>query len=596
MSEAGVHNKATILLVDDARQTLRAVDTLVRRDDRRILLADSTDDAHNILLHNVVDLVIMSTTFNGDDGYAACRQIRSTPGIGDVPLLLVSTSGCADSRIAGIDAGADDVLVPPLDEPVLSARVQGILRLNRYRRSTEQAQLLQTTQDQLAQMRDSDPTTGLPNTELFKASVRRELDRARRADYPLAVLVVEVSDYDELLGVYGPAVMQDLTRAIADRLTDAVRGRAVIGRLDARCFSICQPLPRTDELTKAVHNYRRALAGGFPVGDGELELSTSIGGSLFPSDGDTDERLLGLALSAMSHARQMGRNRYHVLGPAARAEAKRRLDLETMIRQAIEREDLALHYQPRLRLGDGRVTGVEALLRIYDTNRNLVSPHVFMPIAEDSGLMERLGMWALERACADAITIMDAGFDLRMSVNIASNLFCQDTFLDNLRGVLKNHHLDGTGLELEVSENAIRPPLHGSLMGLQRLLANLKDDGITLSVDNFGTGYSCIDTLRHLPMDIVKIGQTFIAHVPGDTSLTAVVTSLINVGTNLGMRVVGQGVENAAQLSTLRDAGCHGAQGFLFARPQALQPLLESLGELIIDSAEYATVARHSAA
>jgi diguanylate cyclase (GGDEF)-like protein len=580
VSDSKDQNKATVLFVGASAGAIGDIAVLVRRDDRRVLCADSADDALSILIHNIVDLVIMSTMPGGDDGYALCRQIRAQPGVADVPVLLVADEGGKGAIVAGLEAGADDVLVQPLDERILSARVQAILRHGRFRRMADQARRLDEAQQQLVQMRECDAATGLPNADMFAATLRNELARAERSDYPLAVLVVELAAYDELHGIYGQRNMDTLIRAIADRLSHAVRGRAVIGRLDTRCFGICQPLPRAEELTRAVHNYRRVLAESFELNGQALELTTSMGASIFPADAPDAERLTGLALSAMSHARQMGRNRYHVLGGVARTEAKRRLSLESKIRKAIELENMQLHYQPRLRLDDGRVTGVEALLRILDEDQTLISPHVFMPIAEDSGLMERLGTWALNRACADAVSLIDAGFDLRMSVNLTGNLFSKDTFLGDLRSILARNHLDGTGLELEVSEQAIRPKLHGSLMRLQRLLTDLKEEGVTLTVDNFGTGYSCLETLRHLPMDIMKIGQSFVTSVPEDASLTAIVRSLIDVGRHLGLRVVCQGVENDAQLASLRDAGCHAAQGYLFARPVPLGDLHETLRAL----------------
>lgn len=580
MGDVGEHNKATVLIVDDGQGPAADVAELVRRADRRVLCADSADDALSILDHNLVDVVVMSTGFGSDDGFTTCRQIRTKRGVGDVPVLLVSAERRDDTIIAGLDAGADDVWIAPLDGRIVAARVQAILRLDRHRRLLEQGQRLTGAKEQIAAMRDHDGDTGLPNRAMFAAGLRRELARAERSDYPLAVLVIEISDYDDLQAIYGPAEIAALHRTIADRLSDAVRGRALIGRLDARCYSVCQPLPRAEELTHAVHNYRRALAEPFALDRDTVELATSIGASLFPNDAPDDERLIGLAHSAMSHARHMGRNKYHVLGPAARNEARRRLSLESLIRRALLREDLFLHYQPRVRLADGAVTAVEAFLRVRDEAGGLVGPQVFIPIAEDSGLMERLGVWALERACADAVSLIDAGFDLRVAVNIAASLFSKDTFYSDLKSVLGAHNLDGTGLELEVTESALRPRLFGSLLALQRHLAQLEEEGVTLTLDNFGTGYSCLDTLRHLPLDILKIDQRFVGAVADDPNMAAIVASLITVGQSLGLRVVGQGVEREDQAECLRDAGCHAAQGYLFARPVPLTDLHDCLRAL----------------
>ncbi|MEO1576207.1 MAG: EAL domain-containing protein, partial [Pseudomonadota bacterium] len=299
------------------------------------------------------------------------------------------------------------------------------------------------------------------------------------------------------------------------------------------------------------------------------------------SDADDAERLVGLAISAMGHARHLGRNKYHLFDPTSRAEAQRRLELESQIRRAIQADGMLLHYQPRLRLSDGAVTGVEALLRLRDADGDLLSPNVFMAVAEDSGLMESMGLWALDRACADAAVLRNEGFDVPVAVNIAGDLFAKDTFQDELNATLQKHEVPGDGLELEISERAIQPARHGSLYTLQDRMTRIQRAGVRISLDNFGAGQTCLNDLRHLSIDNLKLSQDMIASVPDDQRMTSFVHSLLGVGKSLDMRVIAQGVETPEQMSTLRDMGCEDAQGFLFARPMALDKLKVTLRGLI---------------
>ncbi len=567
--------RQSVLIIEDTAQT-QAQTLLDHRDDLRILRADNAEDALSILVYNQVNLTLIVH----DSAIALCREIRDCDLIADVPILLVCAND-ADAQTAAYEAGADGLVVEPIHDSLAQAQIDTVLRLDRFAQRREISEKLEYAAAELSTLKECDPTTGLPNSLMFESSVEQELARALRSDYALGVLVVEFSNYDSLSSVYDQAALDKLTRAMADRLSSAVRGRAVIGRLDTRCLAICQPLPRAAELTRAVHKYRRALVDPYMIGDQPIEIDCSIGASVSPNDADDAGRLVGLASSAMAHARHLGRNKYHLFAPAARADAKRRLELESRIRRAIEADGMLLHYQPRLKLSDGAVMGVEALLRLRGEDGELLSPHAFLPVAEDSGMMEELGMWAIQRACQDAASLRREGLDVRISVNVAGDLFAKDTFYDELCDTIDHFELDGESLELEVSERAIAPQLHGTLYDLQTLIEKLQRKGVGLSLDNFGAGLTCLNELRHLALDNIKLSQDLITAVPEDERMTHIVANLIKLIESLGMRVIAQGVEHEVQMETLRDMGCDDAQGFLFAKPMPFNELLPMLHSLI---------------
>lgn len=579
MVSAQRQGSPTILaLQDGSGERIEPLVPLLER--HRLLRVDDVIEALNVLEHNQLDLIIIDEMVGGVRAADLCAQLRTCESNNDVPVLVIGAPH-DDNRLEAFAVGADGLIGLPVDAPLAAAQIEAILKLDRFGTRRTLSQKLASAEQQLAVLKECDSATGLPNAAMFESAVSQELARAKRADYALGILVVEFSNYDALGTLCEQRTLDQLMRAMADRLSGAVRGRAVVGRLDARCLVVCQPLPRVDEMTRAVTRYRRVLMDSYVVEDQVYELECSIGGSVFPTDAEDAERLIGLASSAMSHARHLGRNKYHLFEPAARADAKRRLELEGQIRRAINADGMLLHYQPSLRLEDGAVTGVEALLRLRGEDGELLSPHVFMSVAEDSGMMEALGIWALRRACQDAAALRAADLNVRMSVNVAGDLFIKDSFYDELKSALDDFDLDGSCLELELTERAISSERHGSLYSLQERMRRIQREGVRFSLDNFGSRQTCLNDLRHLPLDSIKLAHDIITAIPDDERTTAFVKSLMMVGKSLGMRVVAQGVEHPEQMSCLRDMGCDAAQGYLFAHPMALEKLKITLRGLI---------------
>lgn len=567
-----------LILHDAAAPDDHALIRLAR--ERRVIQAGSVEEALTILEHNALDLVLIDERVASVRSADICRALRTCDRNRDVPILVTGPND-ASEQLAAYAAGADGLISLPLDPILAEAQIDAVLKLDRFGTRRRLSERLLDIEQELGRLRESDSATGLPNAAMFESTLTRELNRAEPAGYAVGVLVVEFSNYDALATVYDQPTLDRLMRGLADRLSGAVRGRAVVGRLDSRSLVVCQPLPRVEEMMRAVHRYRRVLLEPYLVDEQQIEVECSIGGSVFPSDASDAERLVGLATSAMGHARHLGRNKYHLFDPTSRAEARRRLELESQIRRAIQADGMLLHYQPRLRLSDGAVTGVEALLRLRDEDGELLSPNVFMAVAEDSGLMESLGLWALGQACADAAHLRSEGFNIRVAVNIAGDLFAKDTFHDEVKNALSAHDVPGDGLELEISERAVQPARHGSLFTLQDRMTRIQREGVRISLDNFGAGQTCLNDLRHLSIDNLKLAQDMIASVPGDTRMTGFVQSLLGVGKSLDMRVIAQGVETPEQMSTLRDMGCEDAQGYLFARPMAMDKLKVTLRGLI---------------
>ncbi len=579
MIEPQVTSSPTILVLRDANAAQDSILGALLKD-RRVIRASSVEEALTILEHNDLDLALVDERVDGVRAAEVCEALRNGEANRDIPVLLLGANESSE-RLAAFAAGADGLVTLPLDSVLAQAQIDAVLKLDRYATRRRLSERLDTVEAELGRLRESDSATGLPNAAMFESNLAQELARAERAGYAVGVLVVELSNYDQLRTVCDQATLDRLMRGIGDRLSGAVRGRAFVGRLDSRNLVLCQPLPRVEEMTRAVYRYRRVLLEPYTVAGQNFELECAIGGSVYPADADEADRLISLASSAMSHARHLGRNKYHLFDPAARAEAQRRLELESQIRSAIAADGTLLHYQPRLRLGDGAVTGVEALLRLRDSDGKLLSPTVFMSVAEDSGLMERLGLWALEQACADADVLRQAGFDLPIAVNVAGDLFIKDTFRDDVVEMLNNNGIEGDRLELELSERALHATRHGSLDALKARMAGIQDVGIRISLDNFGSGQTSLNELSQLSVDNLKLSHNLIGPIPEDARSTAFTQSLLGLGKSLDMCVIAQGVETPEQMTALREMGCDEAQGYLFARPMPMDQLQVTLRALI---------------
>jgi EAL domain-containing protein (putative c-di-GMP-specific phosphodiesterase class I) len=293
-------------------------------------------------------------------------------------------------------------------------------------------------------------------------------------------------------------------------------------------------------------------------------VTASIGVSTFPDDGLNAETLIKNADTAMYQAKENGRQSYKFFKPAMSVRAVERQSIEESLRRALERHELILHYQPKINLRTGEITGAEALIRWRHPVRGLVPPGEFIPIAEDCGLIVPIGNWALREACQQAQAWMKAGLPLRsMAVNISAMEFRDENFLHGVFAIIEETGLDPASLELELTEGVLMKRTESTTT----ILAALKARGVQIAVDDFGTGYSSLSYLRKFPIDALKIDQSFIHQITTVPDETAIVTAVISMGRSLHLRVVAEGVESHEELAFLQAHQCEEAQGYYFSRP-----------------------------
>ena len=296
----------------------------------------------------------------------------------------------------------------------------------------------------------------------------------------------------------------------------------------------------------------------------DFHVSASIGISVFPVDGKDSQSLLKMADIAMYRAKELGRNNYQYYSPSMNVHTLDRLEFESDLRRALERDELVLHYQPKIDIASGRITGTEALLRWNHPRRGLVAPKDFIPLAEETGLIGPIGEWVLASACAQNKAWQDRGItNLTIAVNLSARQFADPMLLPKLTGIIQASGLDPSTLELEITESMVMT--HGK--NAVEVLEALKSTGVKITIDDFGTGYSSLSYLKQLPIDSIKIDRSFILDIPADSGGAKITRAIIALAHSLKLQVVAEGVETEAQLAFLRTLHCDEFQGFYLCRP-----------------------------
>ncbi|WP_448040726.1 EAL domain-containing protein [Bradyrhizobium liaoningense] len=417
----------------------------------------------------------------------------------------------------------------------------------------------------LAFMAQHDALTGLPNRSLLRQEMDEMLLHTRRSAEKVALLIMGLDNFKAVNDTLGHAVGDKLLRGVAKRLRSTLREDDALARLNSDEFAIVQcGLTRPEDAVMLAKRLLEAIADPYLLDGHSVVIGASIGIAMAPGDGDDSEKLLKSADMALSRAKLDARGTFAFFEAALDAKAQSRRKIEVELRDAIQNDVLRPYYQPLIDLQGGRITGFEALVRWPHAERGMVSPAEFIPVAEDTGLINPLGGLMLRRACLDAAAWPD---DVRVAVNLSPLQFRSGNLLSMVTDALKHSGLPPRRLELEITETLL---LEKSAQVLATLHA-LRALGVRISMDDFGTGYSSLSYLRSFPFDKIKIDQSFVRDLGANREAQAIIRSIVSLGKGLGVTITAEGVETEAELSCLRAEGCHEGQGFLFskARPNA---------------------------
>ncbi len=487
------------------------------------------------------------------------------------------TAGMMEETIAGIDVGrqislesshrSKDGRVYPIDVRITLVELNGQQRVLMSVRDISERK---RAEERIRHLAYYDALTGLPNRTLLQDRLRQALASARRHQHLGALMFMDLDRFKTINDSLGHEVGDHLLKAVADRIRSCLRGEDTASRLGGDEFVVLAPelsrrpekaVSRSRELAeKLLDQFRRP----FQIGDEELFVSASIGISLFPDEETDSSGLLRQADTAMYRAKASSAG-FHFYQPQMQISINERLILEKDLNRALERGEFRIHYQPQVS-SDGRVVGAEALLRWVHPEKGLIPPDKFIPIAEETGLINPIGDWVLDEACQQLETWLDRSLSddfSRLAVNISPRQFSHPEFSMRLRTLLRLYPRAAGYLELELTENMLIDRVEQT----SRQMRLLKSWGVRFSIDDFGTGYSSLRYLKHLPLDQLKIDQSFVRDICADDNSLAIVDTIVAMARHLNLKIIAEGVETEQELASLKQLGCHNYQGYLFSRP-----------------------------
>ena len=418
---------------------------------------------------------------------------------------------------------------------------------------------------QVYQLAHYDSLTGLPNRALLRDRLGQAMSDARRRDAKLAVMYLDLDRFKTVNDSLGHETGDKLLKSVATRLRECMRDSDSISRQGGDEFLlVLRDVADAPAVARIAEKLQDAVAKSVRIGEYELHITPSIGISLYPDDAEDIDGLIRNADAAMYHAKENGRFNFQFFTPEMNTRAYERLSLEGSLRQAVERNEFRLHYQPQVDLRTGVIMGVEALLRWRRGGIEDVSPSVFVPVLESSGMIGQVGEWVLREACRQNREWQQQGLmPVPVAVNLSAIQFNRRNMADTISGILAETGLEPRWLELEFTESAV---MHDS-REVAGIIGRLDDLGVQLALDDFGTGYSSLSYLRRFHLDKLKIDQSFVRDIDLDVDDAAIVTAIIGMARNLKVAVVAEGVETRAQCEFLRSHGCDGLQGYLFSKP-----------------------------
>jgi diguanylate cyclase (GGDEF)-like protein len=568
-------HRPKILVCDDDANVRMLTRRCLEAEDMSVIEAASGSQAIELFVEERPDLIFLDVEMPGMNGLEACRRIRELPQGENVPIMIVTGSDDRTSIDEGFKAGATQYKTKPVNWTLLSRDVHYMLR------ASNAFHALKRQEDRLRYLAYFDPLTNLPNRRSFTDQLSRIIKRSKRYERTAALLFIDLDNFKRINDSIGHGRGDKLLVEIARRLTlelrqedaisymanedvDSQDGTTEIARLGGDEFTVVlSDVENVSDIEAVAKRILNKLSQPIQLTTHNPVVTPSIGIAIFPVDGADADTLVRNADTAMYAAKAHGRACYRFYNEQMNAKAIEHLKLEEELREAIECDTLALHYQPLVDAGTGSVASLEALARWPHRRRGIIMPNEFIPMAERTGLIVDLGNWVMrEAARQNAIWEKSNLENYRISVNVSPLQFNQPNFVETVAEFLGSTGMDPQKLEFELTESAIMTDAESNIERLR----SLKDFGISLAVDDFGTGYSSLSYLKRFPIDTLKIDRSFVADLRKSDG-SGIVEAIIALGHTLGLQVIAEGVETAEHVDYLLEKKCDLMQGYYFSHP-----------------------------
>ncbi len=583
-----------VLLVNDDPRSLFALQTILSDVDASIMTATSDESALQMLLKQDIAVIILDVKMSDLNGYETARIIRQRPYSKASPIIFLTAHRPTDlNRAHGYELGTVDYLFMPVAPEALKAKVQMYLELHeeRHHRYDQDAKLTilnkvpqqklqhmarlnKSLQAEMATLRKEmeayilrqsnyDALTGLPNRLLLEDRMRLATTHPGHEQATAGLLLIDLDRFKDVNDTLGYAAGDRLLQVVAERLAQSVLEGDTVARLSGDEFVVLLAgIQSAQDAALVADKILQNVSHPCLIEGRELHISPSIGIAIYPNDGNDMDELLRNADTAMCHAKQGGRSRLSFFAPAMNDVTSQRLTISSALQRAIQQDEFTLHYQPKIETTSGAICGFEALIRWPRADGKWIPPGLFIPIAEETGRIQPIGIWALQQAANQIRTWRDEGAgSLSVAVNLSAQQFRQKNIASTIETILRDTGIPPALLEIELTESAVMSDPAQAV----KTLYEIRNLGVLISIDDFGTGYSSLAYLKRFPVDKLKIDASFVRDIASDPDDAAIVTAIINLAHSLNLKVIAEGVETAAQLAFLLERGCDQTQGNYFS-------------------------------
>lgn len=521
--------------------------------------ADNLAEAIELLQKHEYDAALLDMSLPDGEGLEIITQLKPyAPGL---PIIVMTGRQDEEFALQTVKEGVQDYLI------------KGRIDSWQLTRSLSYAIERKRLEDQMIHLAHHDQLTGLTNRVLFQDRLQQSINRAERRQENFALLYLDLDNFKSINDALGHHVGDKLLKGVADRLLDSTRESDTVARLGGDEFAIIlDNLVDTAVVTPVVEKIMDTIAKPFLIGEHTLHAGISIGISLFPDSGRDAENLIKNADSAMYRGKRAGRGQYSYYTSDMNAKALGDLQMEMELRDALEKRELVLCYQPKIELLTQEIVSVEALIRWQHPKRGMIPPADFIPLAEETGLIIPIGEWVLEEACRQLAGWQNMGFrSLRMAVNISARQLRNPDIIKVILSAIDKAGISPGELEIEITESMLMEDTEVNNL----ILRELRQHDIRVSMDDFGTGYSSLSYLNRFNIDTLKIDRSFVRDIPVDADSIAIATAIVALGKSLRLNVIAEGVETEEQYDFFTKMDCDGAQGFYFSKPLPANEFLQ---------------------